>query len=320
MRAGVGVVIGRFQVADLTEGHRNVIEAAQCSHDRLVICLGIPPYLSKQNPLDFTTRHMMVKSAYPDAIIVALPDRQSDVEWSRELDALLRRMFPFDNVTLYGGRDSFQNRYSGKFQVKSVGILPLPIESGTDVRRRLGRTPVNYTAFRHGVIYGSQNRFDRSDQAVDIAVLITETVDAKAMIDPLVLVGRKTSDPAGKWRLPGGYVDPAKDESLEAAAKRELYEETNVLLNNGLRYAGSFRVPDWRYRASNDRIYTALFIAQERPWSTAKAGDDLGDVSFIRVSDLNNVLVDEHKQHASLIKRYLLSQQIAQCAKQEETE
>jgi ADP-ribose pyrophosphatase YjhB (NUDIX family) len=45
----------------------------------------------------------------------------------------------------------------------------------------------------------------------------------------LVLLVRRSNHPEmGKWSLPGGFVDPAQDKSLEDAANRKLLDKTGV--------------------------------------------------------------------------------------------
>ena len=46
----------------------------------------------------------------------------------------------------------------------------------------------------------------------------------------LILRRSPIDDRAGQWTMPGGHVDP-KDNSIEAAAARELEEETNLMCN-----------------------------------------------------------------------------------------
>jgi len=63
--------------------------------------------------------------------------------------------------------------------------------------------------------------YPRPAVTVDI-VLFTFRRDALQVL----LIRRKHDPFAGKWALPGGFVEI--DEDLDAAAQRELYEETNV--------------------------------------------------------------------------------------------
>jgi len=57
---------------------------------------------------------------------------------------------------------------------------------------------------------------------------------------------------AGKWDIPGGHVDE-DDSSLEAAAQRELFEETNIFYpESDLIYVGR---NDWK----GDKVYYYAF-------------------------------------------------------------
>src|SRR5437660_2752815 len=62
--------------------------------------------------------------------------------------------------------------------------------------------------------------YPRPAVTVDVAVVTREQV-------PQVLLIRRKHDPfGGMWALPGGFIE--MNESLEAAARRELSEETGV--------------------------------------------------------------------------------------------
>ena len=43
-----------------------------------------------------------------------------------------------------------------------------------------------------------------------------------------LLVKRSNHPERGKWGLPGGFIDPARDKSLEDAVNRKLLEKTGV--------------------------------------------------------------------------------------------
>jgi 8-oxo-dGTP diphosphatase len=58
-------------------------------------------------------------------------------------------------------------------------------------------------------------------------VTVDVVVVAEGQEGPQVLLIRRKKPPfAGHWALPGGFVEP--DEDLEAAARRELWEETGA--------------------------------------------------------------------------------------------
>ena len=70
--------------------------------------------------------------------------------------------------------------------------------------------------------------FPRSDPA--IIVLVTDPGDR-------ALLGRKSSWPEGRFTTLAGFVEPG--ESLEGAVRREVFEETGVVVGDDIRYAGS---------------------------------------------------------------------------------
>lgn len=94
-----------------------------------------------------------------------------------------------------------------------------------------------------------------------------------------VLLIRRGDEPfQGQWALPGGFVDI--DEDLEAAARRELQEETGVTAT-ALRQFGAFGAPgrDPRGRTISVGYHALVRHDRVRP----RAGDDAADVGWFPV-------------------------------------
>ena len=106
-------------------------------------------------------------------------------------------------------------------------------------------------------------------------------------------MARKPQEPF--YRFVGGFVDPLKDDSHEDAAIRESKEET-CMDCKVVKYLGSFKIDDWRYRDEDDKIITSLF-AMVREGGVPRPSDDIGELKLV---DLTNVpkglaIMPEHK-------------------------
>lgn len=286
----LGVVIGRFQVSSLHEGHVALLSAVSAKVDRLLVLVGVTPAaLNAHDPLPFFCRADAIRTVFPAATVLPLEDQRNDTLWCQQIHAIVEsvtRNLGVVDVTIFGGRDSCLAHYTGSYAKEELNLTVSL--SGTEIRKatELGGS----YEFRTGLVYAQQSRFPVSFQTIDVAILHGDTV----------LLGKKLGETA--LRFPGGFVDPS-DESLEMAARRELREECGAIEVSDLRYIGSARINDWRYRASTDKILTSLFVGTY-VFGVPKAADDLAEVWWVNRGGLGKVH-DAHQPLVKLLETYL---------------
>ena len=297
MKDTLAVVVGRFQVPKLHAGHEALLRYVAARHRRVLVVIAEPATLpTPRNPLPVSVREGMLQAWWREnlksALSVAhLRDVGEPGLWSARLDRLIAaHLSDGEEAICYGSRESFISVYRGRFPTVSVPEANAP--SGTQVREDIAQALASAAslspAFRAGMIASVQLR----------PALVYPTVDVAVHRGEELLLARKARD-QGAWRLPGGFV-AAEDASFEEAAARELFEETGVVADN-LRFLGSFRIDDWRYRDEQDSIITTLFLAEYRS-GTPVAGDDVDDVLFFSLRDLPAIASEHHALLAAVKK------------------
>lgn len=286
----VGVIVGRFQVPELHEGHRHLLREVAKRHKRILIAIGCRAGVpTKRDPLDYELRRLMLERFFPGAVIVPIFDQTSNRRWCKRLDELVEESFFGRKAILYGSRDSFVAAYVGKFPtrfVRSVSIV-----SGTSVRSRVAEKPKDRKTFREGAIYVTENRHPVTYPTVDVAIVDGDTV----------LLGKKKID-GGKCRFIGGFVD-VTDGSLEDAAVREVGEEVKNATVGNFRFLGSSKINDYRYRGSGDGIMTSLFEAQFY-LGVPEAGDDIDNgLEWVEIPKLMRKLIPSHRPLGEILMK-----------------
>ena len=105
----------------------------------------------------------------------------------------------------------------------------------------------------------------------------------------IALIRRKHDPFAGCWALPGGFVD--MDEPLEAAAARELREETG-LDGIGLSQFHTFGDPGRDPRGRSISVAYYGFLPAPAP---LRAADDAADARWFPVEDLPPLAFDHDR-------------------------
>ena len=117
---------------------------------------------------------------------------------------------------------------------------------------------------------------------------------------PEVLLIRRAQPPfEDHWALPGGFVDI--DEDLEAAARRELAEETG-LVNLPLRQLHTYGHPG---RDPRGRVVTVVYYAQIPTdfKSQLKAGSDASQVNWFPLEKMPPLAFDHGQIIADALSR-----------------
>ena len=151
-KTSAGVIIGRFQTDILHSGHKDLIESVTARHKRMLVLLGCTTAkATKQNPLDFLTRKLMLEAGYPGINVLPLYDQPTDDQWSKDVDRQIRSVFDMGSVTIYGSRDGCIPHYTGSLNTVELEAAH-PEFSGTEIRGMIGEDVRGSTDFRRGVI------------------------------------------------------------------------------------------------------------------------------------------------------------------------
>lgn len=290
--AEVGVIVARFQVPELHDEHKALIEKVAHNHPRVFVILGLAADIckcTKNNPLDFPTRKAMVEQAFPNVEVLYIKDVGNDELWSKELDRIIKTQTgPNQKVVLYGGRDSFVPHYKGKFPTQE--LVPTKFISGKEIRRNVGIKSKNTKEFREGVIWAVENQWAFCLPCVDIAI-----VDKK---ENRLLLGKKVNEKL--MRFIGGKAKP-ESPSYEHDAIRETAEETHLEIDN-LEYLGSTHIDAWAFRGEQNKIKTTFFLGEYKG-GVPEADDDIAEVQWFDLATLTeDVFLEEHRVLFQILK------------------
>ena len=272
----IGVIVARFQIHDLHEGHHYIIKQVTENHRKTIIFLGVPKFVGgRKNPLDFDTRKRMIQQQYPDIVVLALPDQGHNYKWAQELDRRIREVFPQGEVLLYGSRDSFIPYYKdgkGKFDTKE--LEPFGTFTGTDVRKLVSEEIKNSIDFRSGIIY---HTYSLNPRIIPTTTIVPISDDGKK-----ILVSKKYND--DRWRFISGFT-LTTDSSIESAARRIMYKDAGKAEFGDFKYIGSCQIPDWRFRGEDDKVLTTI-ITCKYVFGNILPSDDIGEIKWV---DIENV-------------------------------
>ncbi len=119
------------------------------------------------------------------------------------------------------------------------------------------------------------------------------TVDAVVFAEkpePMVLLIQRKNPPfQGQWAFPGGFVDMS--ETVEDAVKRELFEETNLLVENLQQFKTYSRVD----RDPRGRAISVVFTAKLKEVKEVIAQDDAVAVKWFSIQELPPLAFDHNE-------------------------
>lgn len=114
---------------------------------------------------------------------------------------------------------------------------------------------------------------------VDVLVINKKT-------DEILLIKRLNEPFKDCWALPGGFVD--ENEDLEQAARRELFEETNIETDE-MTQIGAFGKPN---RDPRGHMISVAYQTNLIENQIVKAKDDAKEVKWFSINDLPDLAFD----------------------------
>lgn len=126
--------------------------------------------------------------------------------------------------------------------------------------------------------------YPRAALTVDAVVFVKEANEIFVL-----LIERGREPFKNKWALPGGFIE--MNETLETACKRELLEETGLVVEK----MTQFKTYDSIDRDPRHRTISVVYSVELDEKQLVNGGDDASGAGWFSVSDLPELAFD-HKQ------------------------
>ena len=314
------VLIGRFQ--PLHSAHLEIIKRATALTDQLVIICGSARQpRTYKNPFTFEERAGMIKSATRGLNMQVYVEPNTDTiyndqAWAVRVQGIVSKYNKLGGrVGIIGHKKDDSSFYLDMFpQWGYENVELIEFLSAVDIRDLYFKRDVNMK-FIKGVVPETVFDFldefrhhDEYEQIIREREFITEhnkqyaglryppifsTADSVVICSGHVLMIKRRAEPGkGLWALPGGYVNARTDKSVEAAAIRELREETMIkvpapVLRGSIKRSKVFDAID---RSPRGRIITHAFHIElpDGELPKVKGSDDAEKARWVPIAEVKS--------------------------------
>lgn len=307
----LGVLIGRFQVPEMHEGHRFIVKRMQEQCDEVLILFGSANRArSVKNPFTYKERTTAAHNLFPGVWTAPLNDYlYNDSQWMADvaatialMQAEIKHVCRYDQelkIVLYGHHKDGNDYLKWFPQYEYVNINSDIDVSGTEVRNSfMHMLPENVQA---DAAYFIKERITFKDYPYPDSLNICCADAVVECLGHILLIKRKFTPGAGSWALPGGHKNT--NETFLQCALRELKEETNLRIPEPVLIGSikSTRLFDNPRRSSGIPKLTlaAHIVVKPNPDGSlprANGSDDAAETRWLPVSDVLNKyrLHDDH--------------------------
>ena len=305
----LGVLIGRFQVPEMHEGHRFIVRQMLEQCDQVLILFGSANRTrSVKNPFTYGERRISARKLFPTILTAPLNDYlYNDSQWMADVAATIetaRGQVSYDfekhvEVVLYGHHKDGNDYLKWFPQYEYVNINSDIDISGTEVRNSfMHLLPDNVQADAR---YFAKERETFKNYPYPDSLNICCGDAVVECLGHILLIKRKFTPGAGNWALPGGHKNT--NETFLQCALRELKEETNIrvpepVLLGSIKSTRLFDNPKRSSGIPKLTLAVHMVLKPNADGSLPRANglDDAAETSWVPISDVLNKyrLHDDH--------------------------